>query len=627
MVDLLSATLDGAGDLHSVDPRAVLAVTAHASAPDPRAIARQLGAGNYIIGNIVGNAGRVSIQATLYDGTSGTKIVSASTQGDTSKVFDLVDNLAGQLLAGRVSGPSARITHLASVTTSSLPALKRYLEGETSLRKNDFAPAVESFKAAIDSDPSFALAYFRLSIADEWLTHTVDAALTAQQAVQHSDHLSAHDRQLLAGLNAARQGNVPEAERLYTTLLATYPDDYEAWWQLGELKFHDAPIYGEPVADAAPAFRHVLALDPRSEPALIHLARIAAHTHNRAAADSLIARSLDAAPANDRSYEMRIDRAILDGDSATFKSLVAELHQAPDFAAFLPAWSLVEYVQDFDAARAVYLQLADPARSPDVQARGVVLIAALDVLHGQLAAADSEIARVASLSTPWANEYRALIAALPYLPVDSARARAARAALDKWDAAATPDVPLPDVEFSADNGLHAMIQQYLIGILDANLGDSASAERAAKAIVALPAARDHRPLAETLDSAVTHELTWRPGHSPTAVEPRVVEFYEWLIGSPFRSQARERFRYAQTLAAAGQDTAAIRWFSSFETAATDDALYLAPSYLARARLYAKLGDRPHASAHYHTFITLWQHCDPALHPLVAQAQHELSTLP
>jgi tetratricopeptide (TPR) repeat protein len=110
------------------------------------------------------------------------------------------------------------------------------------------------------------------------------------------------------------------------------------------------------------------------------------------------------------------------------------------------------------------------------------------------------------------------------------------------------------------------------------------------------------------------------------VEPRIEEYYEWLIGSPFRSQARERFRHAQALAAAGQDTAAIRWYSSFETAATDDVLYVAASHLERARLYARLGRRAEAAEQYRKFLALWQHCDPPLRPLVAQAERELKAV-
>jgi hypothetical protein len=233
-----------------------------------------------------------------------------------------------------------------------------------------------------------------------------------------------------------------------------------------------------------------------------------------------------------------------------------------------------------------------------------------------MADADAALDRVAPVSTAWALEYRGLLAALPYLPVDPARAKAARAALAQWDAAAAPAVPIATIAFSAHNGLHPMIRAYLVGILAADLGDTAAASRAAKALPALDATRAHAALSETLAGAIATEVSWA----------RITEFYQWLIGSPFRAEARERFRRAQALAAAGQDTAAVRWYTSFETGAVDDVLYLAPSHLERARLYARLGRRALAAEHYRAFLALWRQCDPALRPVVAQAERELATV-
>ncbi len=632
MVDLLSTTLDGAGDLHSVDPRAVLASAAHVTPAKldidgARAIAQHLGAGLFVLGTVVDNGGRLRVSATLYDGASTNGIVRASVDGDTSDVFGLVDRLAAQLLAGRRSGPSARITQLASVTTRSLPALKAYLEGETYLRANTFEPAVGAFHRAIAADSTFALAYFRLSIAEEWLTHATEATRAAEQAVRLGDRLSLHDRQLLGGLLAQRRGDAREAERVYRSLLNTYPDDYETWWQLGEILFHSAPMFGHPVGDAEVPFRRVLALDPVSAPALVHLARITASQGRRAATDSLVARALAVVPTGDRAYEMRVLRAVVDGDSATFARLVDELGHADDFQAWLPGWTLNLFVHQFDAARIVFARGAgDPARSPDVRARMGAMVAGLDVVRGQMARADTDLNFVASMSTPWALEYRALLAVLPYRPIDSARERAVRATLERWDAAATPDVVVPIAVFNAHNGLQPLIRAYLLGLLDANLKDPRGAARVARSIPVLPAARDHMTLAEDFQGAVTDEMSWAAGKAPNARESRDFEYYEWSIGSPFRSESRERFRRAQALAAAGQDTAALRWYSSFEAGASDDVLYLAPSHLERARLYARRGEKALATQHYRAFIALWRECDPALRPTVAQAEHELGAL-
>jgi hypothetical protein len=62
MVDLLSTNLDGAGTLRSVDPRALLAAVPATPARElspaaGRATAQQLGAGLYVLGDVIGVEG------------------------------------------------------------------------------------------------------------------------------------------------------------------------------------------------------------------------------------------------------------------------------------------------------------------------------------------------------------------------------------------------------------------------------------------------------------------------------------------------------------------------------------------------------------------------------------------
>jgi tetratricopeptide (TPR) repeat protein len=57
----------------------------------------------------------------------------------------------------------------------------------------------------------------------------------------------------------------------------------------------------------------------------------------------------------------------------------------------------------------------------------------------------------------------------------------------------------------------------------------------------------------------------------------------------------------------------------------DPALVLwARSFLARGRLYEQLGQRPQAAAAYERFITLWKDADPTLQPQVREARAGLA---
>jgi tetratricopeptide (TPR) repeat protein len=119
------------------------------------------------------------------------------------------------------------------VTTDSLSALKDYMRGERALRAGEYLAAAEAFQSAVAVDSSFALAWYRLSVAYEWLTRDYLIRQAAEQAFQHSGRLSEHDRRLLQAAVAARQGNYEEAEQRYRTFVADYSDDVEAWFQLG----------------------------------------------------------------------------------------------------------------------------------------------------------------------------------------------------------------------------------------------------------------------------------------------------------------------------------------------------------------------------------------------------------
>ena len=54
--------------------------------------------------------------------------------------------------------------------------------------------------------------------------------------------------------------------------------------------------------------------------------------------------------------------------------------------------------------------------------------------------------------------------------------------------------------------------------------------------------------------------------------------------------------------------------------------FLAPSHLERARLYARLGQKSQAQEQYRAFLSLWSNCDPALKPIVVQAERERAAL-
>ena len=636
MVNLLSTSLDGAGDLRTVDPRAVLSMARQVGALtlDPAsgaAVADRLGAGRFILGDVVAAGGRVQIAASFYDrGQSGAAEVTATVEGDGSQVFSLVDQLAARLLAAASGGPAARVTRIAAVTTSSLPALKAYLDGEAAFRQGRADSAVTAFQQAVAADTSFALAYYRLSVAAEWATRAALASEAAEQAVRTSAHLAAHDRLLLQALLTTRRGDAREAQRLYRSIIGTYPDDIEAWIQLGEVQFHYGPLLGQSPARSRPAWEKVLYLDPTYASALVHLARIAAVERRPAEVDSLVSTILRLSPAGDRNVEMRALRAFALGDSATEQRVLAELRGASDATVTLPIWDVAAFVGDLEGAARLARLLTDPARSTDAQASGHMTLAYLEMARGKLAAARAEVARAAGADSVLSLEFGTLLELAPFLEPPAAALGRARSALERLNPAAVRPSSQPAVFLSAHNGIHGILRAYLLGLLSARLGEAAAAARYASALDQMQGPSTAMGLPRDLALEVRAEIARRSEDAAQALallrQRKLEAWYELYLASPFITEARGRYLEAELAVRAGDAQRAMSEFATFEDFWTYDLMYAAPSHYRRAQLAEQPGDARSAAEHYRRFLALWNGADPEFKPMLDSARAGLARL-
>jgi DNA-binding SARP family transcriptional activator/TolB-like protein len=138
VVDLLSASLDGAGQLRSVHPSAYRTELTREPGPlDPRRAgswARRLGAELFVLGDVVATGNRVQISAAMYDRSGKEAVAHSSVEGGTADLFQLVDRLAADLIASRYGDPHQRLTRMAAATTGSLPAFKASREKRPTAR-------------------------------------------------------------------------------------------------------------------------------------------------------------------------------------------------------------------------------------------------------------------------------------------------------------------------------------------------------------------------------------------------------------------------------------------------------------------------------------------------------------
>jgi tetratricopeptide (TPR) repeat protein len=516
------------------------------------------------------------------------------------------------------------------VTTASLPALKAYLEGDAHFRAGRFAPAVEAFETAVRADSMFALAYYRLSVAAEWALRLDRSTAAADAAVRHASRLSEHDRALLDARLVWRQGRSEEAERRYREIAARYPDDIEAWFQLGEVLFHDGALYGRALEEAREPFERVVGFEPDHATALIHLVRIAGARRDRPAVDSLVRRVLQLNPGGERALEMRALQLAMAGPEADWAALEADLTAAGDPAVALQG---VYSVYMFGNAAATEHLLGALTRSggPSLTLSRVrAMRAHFHAARGRLREAREDLRDDGGEGAGELLAHRALLATLPFAGTSPDSLRRLREQLRAWDADAERPSGLPSAYFNTHDGLYPAIRLYLLGRVSAALGDTAAVRRYAEALERLAGPSKTRSVAEGLGRGLRGLLLvarGRPRDALALLEPTVRNGgYEPKLFSPFLSQPAERYLVGELLDSLGRDDDARVWLGSVLWFGIYDRAWAGPALLRIARIFERQGRRDSAAAYYARFVEQWAEADPDLRGVVQDARAALARL-
>jgi DNA-binding SARP family transcriptional activator len=573
MVDLLATKLDGAGEIRTVDPRALLQSLARdGGAEDGRAVARRFGAGRHLEGSILEAGGRLQATASLYD-SDGQAIASVNaTAAGEDELFELVDELARQLLAAHGVAPGTRLTRIAALTTDSLDALKAYLLGERELRAGRYFDAMEGFQAAVDADRSFALAYYRLAAAAAGCALPDVAREVADRGAEHQERLAPHDRLVFAAQRAWLHGAVDQAESLYNTITGTYPDDVEAWFHLGDLLFHSNPLRGRSAVEAREPFERVVRLQPQHVGALVHLVRISAIEGRTTEMLDLIERALRASPEGDQALALRALRAWTVRDQAAIAQVTAELQQARAITVGIAFADVAVYSGNLAGAEQLARGFLQVARAAELRALCHIMLAHLALAAGNVDGMRTALREAESLDPTWGLEMRALFATLPFLPVADAELRAIRDDLERWN----PDDAAPSmfVIFAMHNELHPAIRAYLLGLLEVRLGELASAAVRLEALAELEAGGPLvRNLTVELDAALAR-AKGRPAEALARLERARPElWFQLTVASPFFTLASQRFLRARLLEEMGRPDEAAGWYGAIAERSPYELIY------------------------------------------------------
>ena len=117
------------------------------------------------------------------------------------------------------------------------------------------------------------------------------------------------------GLAAPENARAQIGSDRYAAIVARYPDDVDAWYELGDVAFHHASRLRRFV-DARPAFERAVALAPGHVDALVHLARIYGFERRLGAFDTATRQALAYEPAGNDAAELQALRAAVLDDRA-----------------------------------------------------------------------------------------------------------------------------------------------------------------------------------------------------------------------------------------------------------------------------------------------------------------------
>jgi DNA-binding SARP family transcriptional activator/Flp pilus assembly protein TadD len=467
LLDGRSRVVDAASRNAGRDPMAVAASTAEAE-----------GARYFVLANATWVGDTIHAAAALHDRElGGDRIAERAVSGPAAALPYVATRLATELFAAIIPGSGARLLPRAANLTRSADALREYVKGELYFRQRRFNEAVDAFQRAVAADSMFALAYYRLSVAADWGSRPDIVNVAAARADQLTDRLSLRERLLISGLRAWRDGRADEAEQLFRTLTDRYPEDGEAWYNLGEVLYHMNPPRGRDFRESRRAFERVLDSDSTDTEAMTHLSRIAAYDGRRGDVRRLLDHVLAVIPPRD-AFELRTFRAFVAGSAAERDAVVAEARQQTPFALSVTVNRLAVFGRDIAGAERLAATLLQEGRLADARVEGHKMLAYLALARNDTAAARRHARELERAQPGGGLMVQSVVESAPWVK-DSAALRELRRRVEHWRH-----------PIGADSTIRTSQRLWIIGLTSYHLDDTLRLRTVERELGAIPGMHD-----------------------------------------------------------------------------------------------------------------------------------------
>jgi tetratricopeptide (TPR) repeat protein len=632
---IVSSELDGAGEIRRVDPVVLMNRLHDEDDPDEidlgaaSRIARELGAGRFLLGRIVSVGQGVQIMASLYAGVNPDEPERQFFQkGSLDSTAALISEIARGVLVHLNDGPGTWASAASGALTVNVEAVLEYSRGENLMRQSRQSKAAEAFRKALEADSTFAIAWLRLALAEDYSLNDSSMVAAVDRAVQYSEGLSVRDGMLAEAMHANYHGDAARAERATLSLVSAYPGYGEGWYQRAATQFVYSWQNGRSPLEAKGALTEALKVDPDHRQSLHLLGWLAAHEGDYVRAESLQIRAWGhrwgLPPPNRDSFP-----SFMKGSESWTVSRVAQL-----------VYATASRTDRLEEASAIAVVLTNPERHPaEVRSLGHHLGGLLRAAGGRWADAYDMFGRADSIGAGVGVLERGWIAALPFMRVDTQVRRSLRDSLATWT---IPRAYLDRPRSRKDGrfvfmGLLAIppwlvphARHYVLGLLSASLGEQAEVTHYAGLLQRASEPADTLGLLGDLAREVRALYLMQRGDTAAALKilesaSLVVASRYQIYESSFHTRPLTRLLRAEALVAAGREDEALGWYSALPW--LDPAFVLvAWTSLRQGEINDRMGNRTAAEHFYRRFVTRWQDADAIHQPLVLDVRRRLAHL-
>ena len=220
----------------------------------------------------INRIGEVYVLSTrIVDPKSQVTLISKSTQAKgKDEVLYALDDLAERIrkdLGESLESITRQRVTLPKATTSSLEALKSFSEGSRAWHLGKYEEAAALWQTAIEKDSSFAWAHTSLGAYYYLMNQRPEGERHFTKAFSLLDRLTEREKLWIRSLVKGWRGDREEAIKDLNIYLGQYPDDRDAWYNLGS----DYRALNR-LEEALEAYKRALEIDPYMAGAYINIA-------------------------------------------------------------------------------------------------------------------------------------------------------------------------------------------------------------------------------------------------------------------------------------------------------------------------------------------------------------------